>query len=125
MIGNAHGKICYLVLPADSAEVLAAFYSTIFEWSIRNHGDGTLAFDDPLGGVSGMWVTGRPPASDPGLEIHIMVRSAAATEAAIVAAGGTIVQPADPGQPERWGLFRDPYGNQLGYYEDRSLANGE
>ncbi|MGC4106708.1 MAG: VOC family protein [Thermomicrobiales bacterium] len=125
MTGNAHGKICYLVLPAESAEESAAFYTAIFEWTTRRHGDGTLAFDDPLGGVSGMWVTGRPPASNPGLEVHIMVRSAAGTEAAIVAAGGTIVQPADPGQGEIWGLFRDPYGNQLGYYEDRSLAGRE
>lgn len=125
MTGNAHGKICYLVLPAESPEDLAAFYASIFEWTIRRHGDGTLAFDDPLGGVSGMWVTGRPPASHPGLAVHIMVRSAAATEAAIVAAGGMIVQPSDLEQSERWGLFRDPYGNQLGYYEDRSLAGEE
>lgn len=125
MTGNAHGKICYLVLPAESAEALAAFYASIFAWAIRRHDDGTLAFDDPLGGVSGMWVTGRPPASNPGLEVHIMVRDAAATEAAIVAAGGTIVQSADLAQQERWGLFRDPYGNQLGYYEDRSLASEE
>lgn len=122
MTDYAHGKICYLVLPAASPDDLAAFYATVFAWSTRRHDDGSLAFDDPVGGVSGMWVTGRPPASNPGMEIHIMVRDAAATEAAIVAAGGTIVQPSDVAAPEIWGLFRDPYGNQLGYYQERTLA---
>jgi len=122
-MANAHGKICYLILPAASPEDSATFYSSVFEWSTRRHDDGTLAFDDPTGGVSGMWVTGKPAATDPGMEVHIMVRDAAATEEAIVAAGGSIVQPADPTQGEVWGLFRDPYGNLLGYYQDHGLGD--
>lgn len=121
MTNDAHGKICYLILPAASPEDSAAFYDSVFDWSTRRHDDGSLAFDDPTGGVSGMWVTGKPPATDPGMEVHIMVRDAAAIEEAIVAAGGSIVQPADTSQQEVWGLFRDPYGNLLGYYQHPGL----
>jgi predicted enzyme related to lactoylglutathione lyase len=121
MASDAHGKICYLILPAASPEDSAAFYTSVFDWTTRRHADGTLAFDDPTGGVSGMWAMGKPPAIDPGMEVHIMVRDAAAIEQAIVAAGGSIVQPADRSQPEVWGLFRDPYGNLLGYYEQPGL----
>src|SRR6266498_3495392 len=50
----AHGKICYLEIPAKTAEASADFYSTIFGWKVRQRGDGELAFDD-AGGVSGRW----------------------------------------------------------------------
>ena len=50
-----HGKICYLEIPAKTAEASADFYSSIFGWKVRKRGDGELAFDDPSG-VSGTWV---------------------------------------------------------------------
>src|SRR2546425_86657 len=50
-----HGKICYLEIPANTAEASADFYSTIFGWKVRQRGDGELAFD-VAGGVSGTWV---------------------------------------------------------------------
>ncbi len=40
-----HGKICYLEIPAKTAEASADFYSSIFGWKIRRRGDGELAFD--------------------------------------------------------------------------------
>ena len=51
----SHGKICYLEIPAITAEASAGFYSSIFGWTVRKRGDGALAFDD-TGGVSGTWV---------------------------------------------------------------------
>ena len=48
----AHGKICYLEIPANSADASAQFYSSIFGWTVRTRGDGEIAFDDG-GGVSG------------------------------------------------------------------------
>jgi len=45
-----HGKICYLEIPANTAEASAEFYGRIFGWKVRRRGDGELAFDDP-GGV--------------------------------------------------------------------------
>ena len=51
----AHGKICYLEIPAKTAEASADFFSRIFGWKTRTRGDGELAFDDAAG-VSGTWV---------------------------------------------------------------------
>ena len=35
-----HGKICYLEIPAITAEASADFYRDIFGWTIRKRGDG-------------------------------------------------------------------------------------
>jgi len=119
------GKICYVEIPAIDAGQSAAFYERAFGWQIRQHGDGSTAFDDTVNSVSGMWVLGRAPASEPGLLISIMVASAATTVAAIVAAGGEIVRPVDPAQQEITAWFRDPAGNVLGIYQQRGLAETE
>ncbi|HLZ80378.1 MAG TPA: VOC family protein, partial [Ktedonobacteraceae bacterium] len=77
------GKICYIEMPAIDIAQSAQFYQQIFGWHIRQHDDGSTAFDDTVGGVSGMWVTGRPPAANPGMIVSIMVANAAATIEAI------------------------------------------
>ena len=53
---RGNGKICYLEIPASDIEASAAFYSQSFGWKIRRDGGGSLAFDDGVGEVSGMWV---------------------------------------------------------------------
>ena len=116
---SQHGKVCYLQIPAADAEASGRFYQEIFGWSLRRHGDGTPAFDDTTGEVSGMWVEGRTPwAGPPGLIVSIMVDDAEQTVAAITTHGGEIVQPigGDPG--ELTALFRDPGGNILGIYQE-------
>ena len=45
-----NGKICYIEIPAITAEASADFYSDIFGWKVRERGDGALAFDDTGGG---------------------------------------------------------------------------
>ncbi|HEX7191965.1 MAG TPA: VOC family protein [Thermoanaerobaculia bacterium] len=119
-MANAHGKICYIELPAADIERSAAFYESVFGWKTRKRGDGHLAFDDGVE-VSGTWVTGRPPASTPGFMIYIMVRDAAAVCDAIVANGGEIVQPLGADAPEITARFRDPAGNIVGIYQERAL----
>lgn len=53
----AQGKICYIEVPVTD----------IARRSFRAGVDGSTAFDDGEGEVSGTWVLGRPPASIPGL----------------------------------------------------------
>jgi len=118
----AHGKVCYLIMPSRNPEASSRFYADVFGWSIRAHDDGTLAFDDTVGGVSGMWVTDREAVDNPGIEVHIMVRDADEVEQAIVAHGGTLVWRAGAESPEVYGTFRDPDGNLLGYYQHTGLA---
>ncbi len=115
---SSNGKICYVELPAADIDRSAAFYRTVFGWKTRRRGDGALAFDDGVGQVSGTWVTGRPPAGQPGLMVYVMVDDIEATVAAVTAAGGEIVQPLGVDAPELTARFRDPGGNVLGLYQE-------
>ena len=114
-----NGKICYIELPATDVAASSAFYGKVFGWNVRRRGDGSAAFDDGVGEVSGTWVLDRPPASAPGLMVHVMVDSVAATLNAIVANGGEVVQPIGADAPEITARFRDPAGNVLGLYQHR------
>ena len=116
---------CYIEIPAIDISESAQFYQQAFGWHIRQRNDGSTAFDDTVGEVSGTWIPGRSPSTDPGLLVYIMVASAAATIEAIIAAGGEIVQPVKPDEHEVYALFRDPAGNILGIYQQRGLAEIE
>ncbi len=116
----ANGKICYIEIPAIDVRRSADFYEQVFDWRIRQRGDGHIAFDDTVDEVSGSWVTGRPPSTQPGLLLYIMVDSVAATLDAVVAHGGEIVQPIGADAPEITARFRDPDGNVIGLYQEPS-----
>ena len=112
------GKICYVEIPATDVARSAAFYQRAFGWNIRQRGDGSTAFDDSTGQVSGAWVLGRPASAQPGLLLYIMRDSVAATLETIVAQGGETVQPIGADAPEITARFRDPAGNVLGLYQE-------
>lgn len=113
-----NGKICYIDLPAADIARSADFYGKVFGWNIRQRGDGATSFDDGVGEVSGTWTLGRPPSTEPGLLVYIMVDNAIETIDRITANGGQIVQPigGDPG--EITARFRDPAGNVIGIYQE-------
>jgi len=113
----ANGKICYVEIPAQDIQRSAEFYSKAFGWKTRKRGDGSLAFDDGVGEVSGTWVTGRKPSGEPGLLLYIMVDDIDVTIAAVRAAGGEIVQEVGADAPEITARFRDPGGNVIGLYQ--------
>ena len=113
-----HGKICYIEIPAASIQRSADFYAKVFGWRIRQRRDGPPSFDDGVGEVSGRWVVCRPPSPVPGLLVHIMVDSVAATIDAVLAHGGELVQPIGADAPEITARFRDPAGNVLGLYQE-------
>src|SRR5580704_255727 len=113
-----NGKICYIEMPATDIARSAEFYQRSFGWKIRKRGDGSTAFDDGVGEVSGTWVLGRPPSPTPGLLIYIMVDSVAAAVDAVVANGGEIVQPIGVDAPEITARFGDPAGNVIGLYQE-------
>jgi uncharacterized protein len=115
-----NGKVCYIEIPAIDINRSASFYEKVFGWGIRTRGDGSVAFDDSVGEVSGTWVLGRKPATEPGLLIYIMVDSVAATLDDVVANGGEIVQPIGMDAPEITARFSDPAGNIIGLYQQPS-----
>ena len=112
-----NGKICYIEMPATDIRRSAEFYQRVFGWNTRTRGDGATAFDDAVGEVSGTWVLGRSPASQPGLLFFIMVDSVLTTLDQVVSNGGEIVQPVGSDAPEITARFRDPGGNVIGLYQ--------
>jgi len=119
-LGVANGKICYVEIPASDVGRSVEFYEAVFGWQMRTRGDGQTAFDDAVGEVSGTWVTGRPPSTEPGLLLYVMVDSVAAAVDAVIASGGEIVQPIGGDAPEITARFRDPAGNVIGLYQEPS-----
>lgn len=122
MASPTHGKICYLELPASNVSQSATFYAKTFGWRIRTRSNGTQAFDDATGQVSGSFVVGRGAAAAPGLLVYIMVDSVADSCHAVEANGGTIVQPIGADAPEITARFKDPGGNVIGLYQEPRKA---
>jgi predicted enzyme related to lactoylglutathione lyase len=113
------GKISYVQVPAVDIQSSTGFYQAVFGWHIRERSDGETAFDDTSGEVSGTWVTGRPPSSQPGLLLYVMVASVERALEKIVAAGGEVVTPLTAqGEGEAFATFRDPAGNVLGVFQE-------
>jgi hypothetical protein len=114
-----NGKICYLELPSRDIDESSSFYHKVFDWKVRRREDGSVAFDDGVGEVSGTWRTDRKPATEVGLMVHIMVDDIELTIQKIIEHGGTIVQPVGMDAPEITASFRDLSGNVLGLYQHR------
>ena len=116
IIGN--GKICYIELPSRNVKESSDFYLSVFGWDVRRRGDGSTAFDDGVGQVSGTWRTDRNPSSEIGMLVHIMVDDMEETIKKVKDHGGVIVQPVGMDAPEITAHFRDPSGNILGLYQE-------
>jgi predicted enzyme related to lactoylglutathione lyase len=111
-----NGKICYLEIPAADIGISASFYGDVFGWDSERD-DGSIAFDDGVGEVSGTWILGRKPMRDLGIMISIMVDDAQATVNSIIGHGGNIVLEIDKDALEITTHFSDPAGNILGIYQ--------
>jgi predicted enzyme related to lactoylglutathione lyase len=119
-----NGKVYYIEIPAIDIQRSADFYSKVFGWQINRRADGSTAFDDTTGEVSGTWVVARAPSAEPGTLMFIMVDSIAATVDAIIAQGGEIVQ-AEGGEivqsigaaTSLIARFHDPAGNVFGLFQ--------
>jgi predicted enzyme related to lactoylglutathione lyase len=112
-----NGKICYLEIPSTDLNISANFYKNCFDWSTRIRGDGSVAFDDGVGEVSGTWCLDRAPSSNPGIYIHIMIFDIEQTIEKIIANGGNILQHPDKNVREKTAKFSDPAGNILCLYQ--------
>jgi uncharacterized protein len=119
-----HGKICYLEIPAKTAQASADFYSRIFGWKVRERGDGALAFDD-TGGVSGTWVKESDRTPDERTRTYIMVDNITKSLKQIESGGGRILTPrTDIGSGMgAFAIFADPVGNEFGLYEEPGGAS--
>jgi predicted enzyme related to lactoylglutathione lyase len=116
---SKHGKICYIELPSTDPERSAAFYASIFGWTIRTRGDGATTFDDATGQVSGSFTPDKQAVFDPGFLVYIMVEDIRKSIASIEAQNCEIVRPLGFHPSELVAHFRDPAGNLLGLYQER------
>jgi predicted enzyme related to lactoylglutathione lyase len=112
-----HGKICYIELPSRDIEESASFYSKVFGWKTRTRSDGSLAFDDGVGQVSGSWGKDRMPSAEIGILTYVMIDDIEATIKVIEENGGKIIQPVGVDAPEITARFTDPAGNIFGLYQ--------
>jgi|SRR5688572_27813840 uncharacterized protein len=116
---RGNGKICYLEIPATDVEASASFYNHAFGWKIRRRDDGSVSFDDGVGEVSGAWVLGRKPATEPGIAVSIMVDNAEVTTKLVTDHGGKILETLRLDSGEVVVSFTDPAGNIMGIYQER------
>ena len=113
------GEVRYLQIPAVDVEASARFYEQTLGWAKRVRADGSVAFDDTSGHVSGEWLPGRQAVGDAGVLVHVRVEDVAASLALIVEAGGEVVVPRTPqGEDIAYATFRDPAGNVLGIFQE-------
>jgi hypothetical protein len=116
-MGGDSGRIYYVEVPSADLQRSAAFYREVFGWTIRTRDDGSIAFDDTSGHVSGTFTSSRNPAGDPGFCIFIGSDDIEADCAKVRAAGGTIVKEPDLSVVDIVARFRDPDGNQWGLHQ--------
>jgi predicted enzyme related to lactoylglutathione lyase len=111
--GNAHpphGRIGYLQLPAVDLARSAAFYESVFGWTVDGIGGG---FEAP--GMIGQWTTDRPAAAGGGPVLWICADDLYPTLERGVAAGGTVRGRPRLDNGERWlAELDDPAGNRIG-----------
>jgi predicted enzyme related to lactoylglutathione lyase len=112
-----NGKICYIEIPASDIAKSSDFYERVFQWSVRRRGDGSVAFDDGVGEVSGTWVLGRKPLETGTLTVHIMVDDIEEAIRKVIETGGELVQAVGADLPELTAKIRDPGGNVIGLYQ--------
>ena len=104
------GQIDYLQLPARDIAQSAAFYETVFGWSVDpDHG----SFEAP--GMIGQLTTEREPANVSGPVVWIWAEDLRRTLELIEASGGTVNGRPQLDGGERWLTeFDDPAGNRIG-----------
>jgi len=107
---SAHGQLEYLQLPALDIERSAAFYGSVFGWSVdRNSG----SFEAP--GLIGQLTTEVAPVPSGGPVLWISADSLYRTLREVEASGGTICGRPQLDGGERWLVeVNDPAGNRIG-----------
>jgi len=110
-----HHKITYIEFTTTDIERTKQFYSTVFGWTFQDWGPEYIGFDGA--GIDGGFAKGEAAAKSSPLVVLYSV-DLKATEAAVVAAGGSIVVPAFEFPGGRRFHFCDGVGNLLGVWSE-------
>ncbi len=115
-----HHAINYIEFSASDVVRARAFYSKVFSWTFEDYGPEYTSFSTAKAGIDGGFRQSKPGESSGSAAPLIVLYSAdlKATEAAIVAAGGTIVVPTFEFPGGRRFHFADPAGNTLAVWSE-------
>ncbi len=115
---NNHEKINYVELPAKDIPATKAFFTQVFGWSFEDFGPDYTAFENQGldGGFFRSDLLSSPKTG--GALIVFYSHDLEATQAKIVAAGGTIVEPVFPFPGGRRFHFTEPSGNEFAVWSD-------
>jgi uncharacterized protein len=117
--GNHH-KINYIELAVTGVARAKQFYSSAFGWSFIDYGPDYASFTAASAGVDGGVRTAKPDeASGSGAPLVVLYSSdLEATQAAVVAAGGSVVVPTFSYPGGRRFHFSDGLGNVLAVWSE-------
>ncbi len=116
------GRVQHFEIPAVDLPRSAAFYQTVFGWSIRSFDDDTVMIQRPApvdGEAPSIGGDLHHPTQAKGPTVVVSVESIDEAFARITAAGGSPAsQIMDIGQGQgRYAYFDDPEGNRIGLWD--------
>lgn len=111
-------KINYIEFTSTDIARSKAFYTKAFGWSFEDWGPEYISFSVAGSGIDGGFRAGKSEAGEAGPLVVLYAADLAATEAAIVAAGGTITVPVFEFPGGRRFHFSDGAGNQLAVWSE-------
>lgn len=115
------GGVSYLRIPAPDPTASAAFYATVFGWTVDTD-RANPNFQDGSGHVIGHFMADLPVAGAAGVRPYVYVEDVRATLDRALANGA---EPATAPYPEgnlTVATFRDPAGNEIGVWQQGAPA---
>jgi uncharacterized protein len=109
-------KINYVEFVSTDIAKSKQFYSAAFGWSFADYGPDYIAFQSADAGIDGGFRKGEAQTSSPLVVLY--ASDLAATEEAIVAAGGSITVPTFDFPGGRRFHFNDGAGNELAVWSE-------
>ena len=113
-----HHKITYLEFTTTDITKTRAFYATVFGWNFKDWGPDYIDFKAADGGIAGGFAKGEPVSSKGAPLAVLYSADLVATQAAVLAAGGTIVTPTFTFPGGRRFHFADGTGNVLAVWSE-------
>lgn len=108
--------ISYMRIPAGDPQANAAFYRSVFGWTV-DVSRPNPSFEDGTGHVIGHFVPDSPVAGEAGVRPYIYVTSVDDALEHVARHGGGVVEAPYP-EGDLWvATFRDPAGNVLGVWQ--------
>jgi len=115
-----HHKITYIEFTTKDIEQTKRFYSAVFGWSFQDWGPDYIGFSATDAGIDGGFSKVEPHEvqAKPAALVVLYSADLKATEAAIIAAGGSIVVPTFEFPGGRRFHFSDGLGNVLAVWSE-------